>query len=271
MTITPSEQIPRDQLAAIAALARKAGRVILDHYATGAAPEMKRDGTPVTLADRDAESVIAEGLQTLDPAIPLVAEEQMAAGARPDISGGTFWLVDPLDGTREFIEQTGDFTVNIALIHACEPLLGLVHSPVTGEMFAGAGGRAYQITAEGDWSPIAARRFDPDSDGLVVVASRRHGNTNRLETFLGARPIKRLISRGSSLKFTELARGAADIYPRFGPTCEWDTAAGHAILSMAGGAVLTLDNQPLLYGKPEFLNPEFIAVADPAALNARSN
>jgi 3'(2'), 5'-bisphosphate nucleotidase len=172
-----------------------------------------------------------------------------------------FWLVDPLDGTKEFLCHRDEFTVNIALIIQRRPVLGVVYVPARGELYSGAGlGTACLVREDGTRQPIAV--VPPDLDGLRVVSSLSHGNPEALACFLAGRPVKANIQRGSSLKFCSVARGEADLYPRLGPTCEWDTAAGHAVLEAAGGTVLQLDQTPLLYGKFEakLRNPHFIAV-----------
>jgi 3'(2'), 5'-bisphosphate nucleotidase len=190
----------------------------------------------------------------------VVAEEAVAAGQVPAILGNTpedrFFLVDPLDGTREFISRNGEFTVNIALIRGGAPALGVGHAPALGESFWAAGpGEAWRERA-GERAAIAARR--PPAGGMVALASRSH-MTPETEAWLAERPIAGLAQAGSSLKFCRLAEGAADVYPRLGRTMEWDIAAGHAVLAAAGGAVETLDGSDLRYGKPGFENPWFVA------------
>ncbi len=239
-------------------IAQRAGGVILDHYRKGVTVEQKADASPVTAADRDAEAVIAGALAEIDPAIPLVAEEAVAAGSAPAETGARFWLVDPLDGTREFIRRNGEFTVNIALIEDGAPVIGVVHAPALQETYSGVrGGKAWRARGGGPARAIASRRV-PD-EGAVVVSSRSHGDREKLAAMIGGAEIAAHRTIGSSLKFCLLAAGEGDLYPRFGPTCEWDTAAGHAVLAAAGGSVSTLDGAALEYGKPGFLNPEFIA------------
>jgi 3'(2'), 5'-bisphosphate nucleotidase len=207
----------------------------------------KEDGSPVTAADTAAEAVILPVLRQLTPDIPVISEEEAAAGVSPELRGGTFWLVDPLDGTKEFIKKNGEFTVNIALIENGVPVLGLVHSPVTGDTYAAAGpGTATLALAGGDAKPIAVRR--PPPEGLTVVASRSHGAGPELDAFLAGLKIAEQRSAGSSVKLCLVARGEADIYPRLGTTMEWDIAAGHAVLLGAGGRVETVDGGPFLYG-----------------------
>jgi len=239
------------------AVAREAGEEILRHYRAGVEFERKADASPVTEADRAAERIIVAALNRLTPAVPIVAEELAAAGEIPEV-GVRFWLVDPLDGTREFLNHNDEFTVNIGLIEDRRPTLGVVHVPAKDETFwATEPGKVWTQREGGVPEPIAVRR--PAEEGVVVTASRRHGDSERLAAFLDGTPVRDRISAGSSLKFCLLAAGRADLYPRFGPTSEWDTAAGHAVLAAAGGSVRTLDGADLLYGKPTFRNPEFIA------------
>jgi 3'(2'), 5'-bisphosphate nucleotidase len=254
-------QDPSRLLPAIVDLALAAGRVILPLYDAHAAPTTKADGTPVTEADTAAEGLILAGLADLTPDVPAVAEEMMAAGARP-ATGRTFWLVDPLDGTKEFVARTGEFTVNIGLVVDGTPVLGVIHAPVTGETYAAAGGRATWAAAGAAPAPIRARSR-PASD-VVATVSRRHGAGGPTARFMAENGVTGRLSVGSSLKFGLIARGLADIYPRFGETSEWDTAAGHAILAAAGGRVDDLDGRPLAYGKPGFRNAGFVAWGAPS-------
>jgi len=238
-----------------------AGKIELDYFRQGIDVLDKLDGSPVTLADQEAETLIAERLEALFPGIPMVGEESVASGTIPDISGGTFWLVDPLDGTKEFITGSGDFTVNIALLMDFIPVMGIIYAPVANELYFGAEGQAFMRLQDKPEQKISVR--DIPAAGLTVVASKRHGDPARLEDFLRNKKVAQVINRSSSLKFCTIAAGLADFYPRFGPTCEWDTAAGDAILRAAGGRVTTLDGQPLCYGKTDkkFLNPEFLALS----------
>jgi len=248
-----------DLLIGIQQLCLKAGAVILRHYETGdGAAETKADGSPVTAADRAAESVILFGLAKLAPQIPVVSEECAAAGIVPDITGGRFWLVDPLDGTREFLNRNGEFTVNIALVEDRRPVLGAVYAPVLSTLYLGrVGEAAWRATGDEPPEPILARRTP--AEGPTVVASRSHGDRQALADYLDGRSVSAERQIGSSLKFCVVAEGGADLYPRFGRTMEWDTAAGDAVLRASGGSVETLDGQPLLYGKPGLDNPVFIA------------
>ncbi|KZD12350.1 3'(2'),5'-bisphosphate nucleotidase CysQ [Oceanibaculum pacificum] len=240
-------------------IALEAGEVILGFYRDGFSVEGKADGSPVTAADRAADDLIVARLKALAPDIPVVSEESYAAGVRPDVTGGRFWLVDPLDGTKEFVNRNGEFTVNIGLIDRGVPVLGVILVPVTGVLYwgvmgQGAGQGAGCRDSAGE-RPIQAR--PAPADGLTVAASRSHRNP-ALEAYLKTVPMKDQKVAGSSLKFCLVAEGAADLYPRTGPTSEWDTAAGHAIVLAAGGRVDLMDGTPLPYGKPNFLNPEFV-------------
>jgi 3'(2'), 5'-bisphosphate nucleotidase len=241
----------------IRAAALAAGAAILEIYARDFAIERKADASPVTEADRRAEAVILEALQRATPGIAVIAEELAAAGGIPATAPERFWLVDPLDGTKEFIARNGEFTVNIALVEHRRPVLGLVHAPAQDVTYWAEGGRAFRRRGSGTAEPIAVRPVP--AEGAVVVHSRSHVDEAELAAYLAAlaRPERRV--SGSSIKFCLLASGEADLYPRFGRTMEWDTAAGQAVLEAAGGRVTTLDGAPLAYGKPGFANPDFIA------------
>jgi 3'(2'), 5'-bisphosphate nucleotidase len=244
------------RLDAIIAIARRAGAVIMEHYEGMIEVEDKTDGSPVTAADRAADALIVPALRALTPDIPVVSEESVEAGDIPDVSGGTFWLVDPLDGTKEYINRNGDFTVNIGLIVDGVPKLGVLMTPVNGRAWAGiVGETAFEEAVDGTRQPISVRA--PDPDALVVVASRSH-RSPELEDYIAARPVKESISRGSALKFCLVAGGEADLYPRTGPTMEWDTAAGHAILLAAGGSMEMFEGGEFRYGKANFLNGWFV-------------
>lgn len=238
-------------------LALQAGREIMRLYAAGVATRTKADNSPVTEADELADRLIVAGLRALTPDIPIVSEEGVAAGVVPDIGGGRFWLVDPLDGTKEFIGGTDEFTVNIALVADGRPLLGVLHVPARDECYIAEGPeRALFRAAAGAAQPLRARAIP--AGGPVVLASRHHRDA-ATEAFIAEQGAASVTSAGSALKFALIAKGAADLYPRFGRTMEWDTAAGHAVLAAAGGSVKRLDGSALSYGKPGFANPEFIA------------
>ena len=238
------------------AAALSAGTTILEIYAQPFAVQQKADASPVTLADQLAEAAILEALRKATPDIPIVAEELAAAGHLP-AAAARFWLVDPLDGTKEFIRRNGEFTVNIALIENGTPVLGIVHAPAQEVTFWGdANGARRQRGGEAP-QPIAARPVPPT--GAIVVHSRSHADEAELDRYIAALPQAERRVSGSSIKFCLIAAGEADLYPRFGPTMEWDTAAGQAVLEAAGGSMLTPEGAPFRYGKPGFLNAGFIA------------
>ncbi len=251
MELTPSRLT-----AAIREIALEAGAAIMTVYRGDFETRVKEDSSPVTEADEQAERLIVQALEKLTPEIPIVAEESVAAGQVPDISGGRFWLVDPLDGTKEFISRNGEFTVNIALIEDRAPTLGVVFCPARELMFHASGpGQAFREDGGGPARPIAARA---PGDGLVVMVSRSHRDA-RTDEFLADFEVRSTAEAGSSLKFCVVAAGEADLYPRLGRTMEWDTAAGHAVLSAAGGSVRTLEGEELRYAKPGLDNPFFVA------------
>jgi 3'(2'), 5'-bisphosphate nucleotidase len=243
----------------IEALARAAGAAIMRVYATDFSVRDKADDSPVTAADEQAEAVILDGLGRLTPTVPIVSEEASAAGRTPRVAD-RFWLVDPLDGTKEFIRRNGEFTVNIALIEQGTPTLGVVFAPAQGRLFSGVAGIGAVLDDAGGRRAIAVRRAPPE--GLTVVSSRSHGDAAALAKFLNGRAVAANTNAGSSLKFCLLAAGEADLYPRLGRTMEWDTAAGDGVLRAAGGRVLTLAGEPLRYGKVGFENPHFVAEAN---------
>jgi len=241
--------------AAARRLALEAGRAIMAFHRRDAAVELKHDRTPVTEADRAADRLIVEGLQAAAPAIPVISEESTGTATPP--AGARFWLVDPLDGTREFIAGSEEFTVNIALVEEGRPVLGVLHLPARGETYLADGqGRALHVVGEGAPQPIRARPVP--AEGPAVIASRSHRDAETEAFIAGLRPSETR-SAGSALKFGLLARGEADVYPRFGRTMEWDTAAGHAVLAAAGGHVRDMSGRALRYGKAGFVNPPFVA------------
>lgn len=266
----PADTAPPPALAPLVDVALAAGDAILRIYATDFAVESKNDDSPVSAADREAEAIIIERLGRAFPDIPLVAEEAVAAGRIPQ-TGARFFLVDPLDGTREFVGRNGEFTVNIALVENGIPTMGVVTAPALGRAYAGIAGTGAwsapmggEPLACGPWAPITVRR---SADRPKAVASRSHA-TPATESMLSRFAAGERCAIGSSLKFCLLAEGSADFYPRLGPTMEWDTAAGDAVLRAAGGLVVTLDGSPLAYGKRgvpgmrEFENPFFVAAGD---------
>ena len=242
-------------LALAADLALRAGAAILAIRARGFTVERKADRSVVTEADRAAEAIITAGLRAAEPGIPVIAEEEVAGG-RITAASPLFWLVDPLDGTREFASGSDEFAVNIGLVRDGRAVLGVVGVPATGELFGGIVGSGAWKRVAGQPMAIAARK--PPAEGLTVVASRHHGSGAELDAFLGGRPVAQRLNFGSSLKFCRLAEGVADLYPRFGRTMEWDTGAPQAVLEAAGGTVCSVDGQPLRYGKPGWENPHFI-------------
>ena len=247
-------------------LALEAGREVMRVFKAGCAVDSKSDSSPVTEADRESETIILAGLRAAYPDIPCVAEEEVAAGIVPPDLDGAFFLIDPLDGTKEFVNRRTDFTVNIALIRHGVPEVGVVFAPCSGRFFSGRPGRAEAIEVDSDFRIVGRRRISVRTavTPLAVVASRSH-NTPETEAFIRDLGAAEIVSVGSSLKFCLLAAAEADIYPRFGRTMEWDTAAGDAVLRAAGGMTRTLDGEPLSYGKrkqshdEDFANPHFIA------------
>ncbi|GGE24068.1 3'(2'),5'-bisphosphate nucleotidase CysQ [Aureimonas endophytica] len=243
-----------------------AGRRIMRGFGGARTHDAKADGSPVTECDREAEELIADRLRPVFAGLPIVAEEAVSTGHVPPELGRRFLLVDPLDGTREFVAGLPDFTVNIAVVEEGAPVAGVVFAPAFGELFFTAGRGAFKeiVEAEGarrDAHPIAAR-IAPER--LIAVVSRSHYDSDA-DAFLGTHAIDAVVPVGSSLKFCRIAEGAADLYPKLGRTMEWDTAAGHAVLQAAGGAVLRRDGSPLAYGKrglageADFANPHFYA------------
>jgi 3'(2'), 5'-bisphosphate nucleotidase len=248
--------VPASWLEEICGIARRAGELVLAVYAHDVVARRKPDDSPVTEADERAEALIVPALQQLAPDVPVVAEEAVAAGDVPAV-GERFWLVDPLDGTREFLARNDDFTVNIALVERAIPVMGVVYAPALGLLYAaGAGSGPYVEDAAGR-RPIRCR-VRP-AEGATVLASRSHGDPEALRVYLAGERVARMRHVGSSLKFGLLAAGEADLYPRPGVTMEWDIAAGHAVLAAAGGSVTDLAGRPITYGKPGFTNPSFVA------------
>lgn len=254
-----------DMARSLISVVRAAGDIELRYFNDGFETQEKKDGSPVTLADQEAEDLIARELNSLYPDIPMVGEESVAAGTIPDISKGRFFLVDPLDGTKEFVSGGGDFTVNIALLENFRPVMGIIFVPTSGRLYYGASGKAFRQIKDVAEEAISVRSV-PDA-GMSVVTSKRHGKPEKVKEFVDGfakgQKVAETKAYSSSLKFCAIAEGDADLYPRLGPTCEWDTAAGDAILQAAGGRVLTLQGDVLPYGKVEdkFLNPEFVAVS----------
>ena len=242
---------------ALADAAREAGEAILTVVRRGFDVEAKRDQSPVTEADRAAELVILAALASAAPGVPVIAEEEVAAGRIP-AHDDTFFLVDPLDGTKEFVRGGDDYTVNIGLIKAGTPCAGVVFAPATGVLHAGAAGECAWVDKGQGRLLIRTRQR---GEQVTAVASKSHLNQATIDYLEAAVGTCGYISIGSSLKFCIVAEGQADIYPRASPTSEWDTAAGHAVLLAAGGMVDGPDGDPLPYGKQAFLNRAFVATA----------
>jgi 3'(2'), 5'-bisphosphate nucleotidase len=251
-----------------ARICSKAALPVMDVYQTEFTPQQKADRSPVTEADMRAEEIILEALRSICPGTPVLAEEQFSAGVRPKIDD-VFLLVDPVDGTKEFIAKNGEFTLNIALIEKGVPVAGCVYAPAMQRIYLGGNSALAGAVSPGE--AVAAERLAgiatrkaPPAQGAVAVMSRSHAD-ERTRAFAGAFGATEAVSAGSSLKFCRVAEGAADIYPRFGPTMEWDTGAGHAVLNSAGGAVTRPDHTPFLYGKEAegYRNSDFVAWAVP--------
>jgi 3'(2'), 5'-bisphosphate nucleotidase len=249
-------------------VALAAARVQMAHFGTGVEVERKSDHSPVTAADRQAEEIILAALAGVAPGVPVIAEEEVAAGRIPTITG-PFFLVDPLDGTKGFIKGRPEFTINIGLIEARVPVFGLLYAPALADFYVtlasneAANARleptsGVRSLAECGLRPLRTRV--PDPHALVALTSQSHLN-RATEGFLNSYNVIERRALASSLKFGLIAKGEADFYPRVGPTCEWDTAAGHAVLVAAGGAVTNIDGAPLLYGNADraFENPDFVA------------
>lgn len=258
-------------LAALVDLALEAGDAVMRIYGSDFEVRQKGDLSPVTAADAEGERIILQGLAGLAPGVPVVAEEEATAGRVPE-PGDRFFLVDPLDGTKEFVSRNGEFTVNIALVERGRPVLGVVVAPALGRAYCGeVGVGAERLVVSGGRivgrEAIAVRKVP--AAGIVAVGSRSHGGAETaawLERFA----VATFVSAGSSLKFCLVAGGEADLYPRLGRTMEWDIAAGDAVLTAAGGLVTTLDGRPMAYGKvrqstdDDFANPHFVAWGDPS-------
>jgi 3'(2'), 5'-bisphosphate nucleotidase len=254
----------RQLLPQLVDLARRAGDAILAVYAGDIAVTTKDDASPLTQADLASHRVIRAALAELTPDIPLLSEESAEIPFATRRRWSEYWLVDPLDGTREFINRNGEFTVNIALVREHRPVLGVVHVPVRGQTYWG-------VVGDGAWKqdggsePVSIHTRRPPAEVPIVVGSRSHANP-KLEAALKPIGEHQMVSMGSSLKFCLVAEGAADLYPRLGPTSEWDTAAAQAVVEAAGGRVLELDGAPLSCNqKDSYLNPWFIVVGDPDA------
>ena len=237
-------------------IAESAGKEILEVYNSDFEVETKDDASPVTAADKRSEALITDEIKAMTDAFPIVGEEAFSDGRSPDVAGRPFWLVDPLDGTKEFVKRNGEFTVNIALIEAGRPVIGVVHAPAVNATYWGS---TYGTFAEADGAAARQVSCRPRSAGGLVAAVSRSHRGAEADAYLAQFRIDKEITAGSSLKFGLIASGRADLYPRLGRTMEWDIAAGHAVVRFAGGRVTDLDGADITYGKPGFENPPFVA------------
>ncbi|WP_393938183.1 3'(2'),5'-bisphosphate nucleotidase CysQ [Aeromonas rivipollensis] len=240
-------------------IARAAGDAILTIYRQPFAVEYKQDESPLTAADQGAHEVIVQALARLTPDIPVLSEESDAETMQARLGWSRYWLVDPLDGTKEFVSRNGEFTVNIALIEESRPVWGLVYAPVLDKLWYGGKEVGAWRVADGAHKAIQTRPHEA-GQAWRVVGSRNHLSQETLDYLAPFGEIE-LVSMGSSLKFCIIAEGGAELYPRLAPTCEWDTAAAQAVLEGAGGSVTQLDGSALAYNKPDILNPWFVARA----------
>jgi len=255
-----SSKIDMELMMRVAEITQRAGAEIMKIYATDFDVETKSDCSPVTEADKAAENIILPALRDeLSVSFPIISEEAASEGSIPDVHGTPYWLVDPLDGTKEFISRNGDFTVNIGLIEDGTPILGAVYAPAHDTTYVGSAPGAFMDVKGTGYTAIACRPF-PDN-GLTALVSRSH-RSPETDAYLERFDIAEDVSAGSSLKFCRIAEGNADLYPRLGRTMEWDTAAAHGVLKHAGGHVETLDGAPLCYGKSGLDNPHFVAFGD---------
>jgi len=257
----------KETLNLISDIAKKAGAAIMAIYDGDHSVEFKEDKSPLTAADKASHNVIAAGLKQHFPGIPILSEEGRDIPWEERKGWERFWLVDPLDGTKEFIKRNGEFTVNIALIEGNAPVLGVVYVPALDRLYCGVVGEgAFIREGSGAPEPIGVRSVPPA--GLTVVMSRSHPSPE-LDDYLRDIPVAEALAVGSSLKLCAVAEGKADLYPRLGPTMEWDTAAGQAVVHAAGGKVARMDGSPLEYNKENLLNPYFL-VSGGAAIRAES-
>ena len=250
----------------VLAISIEAGKEILAVYDHGFAVEVKEDGSPLTVADRRSHELIMTRLQNMDNGLPVLSEESPKGMFEKRSDWKRFWLVDPLDGTREFVKRNGEFTVNIALIENGQAILGVVHTPVQGvSHYAAQGVGAFKCTPDNAVKKIQVKKVDPAC--VTMVESRSHAGShviNYRQNLAAMADKVDSVSLGSSLKICLVAEGRADIYPRLGPTSEWDTAAAHCVLTVAGGQITDLSGRVLSYNKPDILNPWFLAGGDPA-------
>ncbi len=241
------------------ALAEDAGRAILEVYATNFEVQSKDDESPLTQADLASNRRIVAGLEALQPRLPIITEEAGLPAFEERRSWERYWLIDPLDGTKEFVNRNGEFTVNIALIDNNRPVLGVVHVPVQAKTYIGCEGVGAELR-DADKTPVPIHVSATSSDPVRIVGSRSHRGAS-LDAYLERLGEHRMVPMGSSLKFCVIAEGGADLYPRLGPTSEWDTAAAQAVVEQAGGRVVTLDGKPMTYNaKSDILNPHFFVI-----------
>ena len=248
-------------IAPVHQIAKDAGAAILEIYAQceGVKIERKADDSPLTAADKAANDIICAGLQQLDIVYPIISEENKQVDYTTRQQYDYYWLVDPLDGTKEFIKRNGEFTVNIALIHQGRVVAGVVYTPVTDELYWGSKDEGAFLQKNGETTRLSAPFFDKKQEGLQVDCSRSHLN-EETQAFVDALNAPELVAKGSSLKFLEIATGKAHLYPRVAPTMEWDTGAAQIILEEAGGKVLQYQTEtPVVYNKENLLNPYFVA------------
>lgn len=252
-------KVNNEQLQTLCAIADAAGHEIMAVYACGGETWQKADDSPLTEADLRADQLIRQGLEMAFPGVFILSEESRSAGTQ---TANTFFLVDPLDGTKEFLKRNGEFTVNIALVHAGIPVAGVVLAPALGELFYAAQGQGAWKRDEQGVHAIETVRHGNDQP-LRVIGSRSHGGDKLVAWLATLQGEYSFVAAGSSLKFCRIAEGQADIYPRFGPTSQWDTAAAQCVLEVAGGAVIDMAGQSLRYGlERPTLNPEFVALGD---------
>ena len=247
-------------------VARAAGRCVMGIYEQAHMQvQRKADQSPVTEADIASHACLVRGLEALRAGWPVVSEEDEASWRHRGVDG-RYWLLDPLDGTKEFVSRNGEFTINIALMDGGRPVFGVVVAPALGLLYWGMeGAGACRVSAAGEVAIRVAKPLEEKARPLRVVASRSHMDEGTRD-FIGRLGPVELVQAGSSLKFCMVAEGRADLYPRFAPTCEWDTAAAQAVLEAAGGCVLGMDGGPLRYGKPQVLNPSFVAACSPGLI-----
>ncbi|MEJ2128228.1 MAG: 3'(2'),5'-bisphosphate nucleotidase CysQ [Woeseiaceae bacterium] len=249
---------PKDLIDPVVDLAVAAGEAILEVYATDFDVQEKGDQSPLTQADLASHRCIVAGLTALTPDIPIISEEEGLPDFAERSQWQRYWLIDPLDGTKEFVNRNGEFTVNIALIDSSRPIFGVVHVPVQKKTYIGCEGHGSELREGGATTPISVA--ESSSDPVRIVGSRSHRGSS-LDAFLENVGESDMVPMGSSLKFCVVAEGRADIYPRLGPTSEWDTAAAQAVVEQAGGKVLELDGKPLSYNeKEDILNPWFVVI-----------